>query len=245
MAKVMLIDDELETLEIHKSYLENEHEVYAYSSGSEALDYVPFVKPDVILLDIEMPFMDGFEVLEQLREMKDSTDVPIIGVTGQKDKTTAINFLGKGAIAYLMKPVERNMFVERVNDILKKAEEKKSKKKILLVDDELESLLLYKSLLQEEYNVMALNSSKTAMAYLQKYVPDLIILDYHMPLYNGKAIYQMISKMDRLKNTAVFFLTGTTDNEELLECATLLTQGVVLKSAGKDALMEKVKNILG
>ena len=61
MAKVMLIDDELETLEIHKSYLENEHEVYAYSSGSEALDYVPFVKPDVILLDIEMPFMDGFE----------------------------------------------------------------------------------------------------------------------------------------------------------------------------------------
>ena len=245
VAKVLLIDDELETLEIHKSYLEAEHHVYTFSSGAEALDNIPLIKPDVIVLDIEMPFLDGFEVLERLREMKDATDVPVIGVTGQKNKTTALNFLGKGAVAYLTKPVGKSVLTERVNEVLKKAEEKKTKKKILFVDDEIESLLLYKAVLQEDYNVMALNSSKTALAYLQKFVPDLIILDYQMPLYNGKALYQMISKMDRLKNVSVLFLTGTTDKDVLLECATLLPQGVVLKSAGKEALLEKVKSILG
>ena len=239
----MLIDDELETLEIHKSYLEGEHEVYAFSTGTEALDQVSVIKPDIILLDIEMPFLDGFEVLERIKEIRDGVEIPIVGVTGQKNKTTALNFLGKGGVAYLTKPVEKQLIQERVNEILQQTEEKKNRKKILLVDDELESLLVYKTVLQEKYNVMALNSSKTALAYLQKFVPDLIVLDYQMPLYNGRALYQMISKMERLKDVPVLFLTGTTDREILMECATMLPQGVVLKSAGKDALLERVESV--
>lgn len=245
LGKIMLIDDELETLEIHKSYLEDEHEVYAFSSGADALAQIVDVKPDIILLDIEMPFLDGFEVLERIRELRDGAEIPIVGVTGQKNKTTALNFLGKGGVAYLTKPVEKKLMQEKVNEILQKTEERKNRKKILLVDDELESLLIYKTVLQEKYNVMALNSSKTALAYLQKFVPDLIVLDYQMPLYNGRALYQMISKMERLKDVPVLFLTGTTDKEVLLECATLLPQGVILKAAGKDALLERIKSIIG
>lgn len=245
MGKVMLIDDELETLEIYKGYLEDEHEVYAFSAGAEALAQIVDVKPDIILLDIEMPFLDGFEVLERIREIRDGAEIPIVGVTGQKNRTTALNFLGKGGTAYLTKPVAKNLMQEKVNEILQKTEEKKTRKKVLLVDDELESLLVYKTVLQERYNVMALNSSKTALAYLQKFEPDLIVLDYQMPLYNGRALYQMISKMERLKDIPVLFLTGSTDKESLLECATLLPQGLVLKSAGKDALLEKVKSVLG
>ena len=245
MGKVMLIGDELETLEIFKGYLEDEHEVYAFSAGAEALEQIVEIKPDIILLDIEMPFLDGFEVLERIREIRDGAEIPIVGVNGQKNRTTALNFLGKGGAAYLTKPVSKNLMQDKVREILQKTEEKKTRKKILLVDDELESLLVYKTILQEKYNVMALNSSKTALAYLQKFVPDLIVLDYQMPLYNGRALYQMISKMERLKDIPVLFLTGSTDKESLLECATLLPQGLVLKSAGKDALLDKVNSILG
>lgn len=245
MGKIMLIDDEPESLEIHKSYLEAEHSVYTFDSGKEALDSLAEIKPDVILLDIEMPFFNGFEVLERLHEMKEGAQIPVIGVTGQKNKTIALNFLGKGGVAYLMKPVEKKVLQERVREVLQKEAEKKNKKNVLFVDDELESLLLYKTALQDDYNVMALSSGKTALAYLQKFTPDLIILDYQMPLYNGRALYQMISKMESLKEVPVLFLTGTTEKEVLVECATLLPQGVVLKSAGKQALLDKVKNILG
>lgn len=244
MGKVLIIDDELETLEIHKAYLEAEHTVYTYPSGAEALDHIMQIKPDIILLDIEMPFMDGFQVLEWLRERKECAQIPVVGVTGQRDKATALKFIGKGGAAYLMKPVEKNTMLERVREILHEEEDKKSKKKVLIVDDELESLLLYKNVLQEEYNVTALNSGKMAIEYLQKFEPDLIILDYQMPLYNGRAVYQMIRKMERVGNVPVIFLTGTTEKEVLVECAALMPQGVVLKAAGKDALLAKVKDVL-
>lgn len=244
MAKVLIIDDELETLEIHKTFLQAEHEVFMFQSGLDALNEMTRIAPDIILLDIEMPFMDGFEVLERLRGRKEWAQIPVVGVTGQKDKTTALNFMGKGGVAYLMKPVEKNLMLERIREILRKQEEKKAKKKILIVDDELESLLLYKNILQEQYNVMPLNSGKLAIEYLQKFVPDLIILDYQMPLYNGRAVYQMIRKMERLEDIPIIFLTGTTEREVLVECATLMPQGVVLKAAGKDALLEKVRSVL-
>lgn len=244
MGKVLIIDDELETLEIHKAYLKAEHEVYMFQSGAEALDQMAKIVPDIILLDIEMPFMDGFEVLERLRGRKEYAEIPVVGVTGQKDKTTALNFIGKGAASYLMKPVEKNLMLERIREILHKQQEKKAKKKILIVDDELESLLVYKNILQEQYNVMPLNSGKLAIEYLQKFVPDLIILDYQMPLFNGRAVYQMIRKMERLEAVPVIFLTGTTEREVFVECATLGSEGVVLKSAGKGALLEKVRSVL-
>ena len=52
MAKVLIIDDELETLEIHKTYLQAEHEVFMFQSGAEALDQMTKIAPDIILLDI-------------------------------------------------------------------------------------------------------------------------------------------------------------------------------------------------
>ena len=243
MGRIVIIDDDIVTLEIHRTYLSGAHQVYTFDNGHEALERMGEIRPDVILLDIEMPFIGGFEVLEKLRLMKDCAQIPVIGVTGQKDKVTALRFLGKGAVAYLTKPIEKQLLLAKVEEVLLEEQAKKDKKKILLVDDETESLLFYKMALQEAYNVTTLNSSKNALEYLQKFVPDLIILDYQMPLYNGRALYQMISKMERLANVPVIFLTGTTERDVLIECATLKPRAVVLKRAGREALLEKVKSV--
>lgn len=244
MGKVLLIDDEVEALEIYKAYLETEHRVYTYQSGAEALAAVSEIKPDVILLDIEMPFMDGFRVLEWMREHKEFVSIPVIGVTGQRNKATALKFIGSGGVAYLMKPVARSVLLERVREVIDGETRKKDKKRVLLVDDEVESLLFYKTILEEEYNVVALNSGKLAIEYLQKFIPDLIVLDYQMPLYNGGTVYQILRKMSRLDDVPVVFLTGTTENEVLMDCVTLIPEGVVRKAAGREALLEKVRDLL-
>lgn len=243
MGRVVIIDDDIITLEIHKKYLENYHTVYTFDKGQDALEYISEIRPDVILLDIEMPGMDGFELLKRLHVMKDCAEIPVIGVSGQQDKVTALRFMGEGATTYLIKPVEKQLLLEKVEEVMKKSSEQRDKKKILLVDDEPESLLFYKSALQEDYSVVTLNSSKLALEYLQKFVPDMIILDYQMPLFNGRALYQIISKMERLADVPVVFLTGTTEREVLLECAALHPRAVVLKSTGKEGLLEKIKGI--
>lgn len=245
MGKIVIVDDEIESLEIHKGYLEEEHTVITFQYSTEALEEMARIKPDVILMDIEMPFLNGFEMLERLHDIKECAEIPILGVTGQSSKASVLNFLGKGGAGYLTKPVEKKVLQEKVRELIVQEEEKKIRKKILIVDDELESLYMFKNILEKKYNVMALNSGKMAIEYLQKFVPDLIILDYQMPLYSGKATYQVIKNMESQKEVPIMFLTGTQDKETLMECAALKPEGMVLKTAGRDALLEKVASLLG
>lgn len=243
MAKVMLIDDELETLEIHEEYLNNEHEVFPYNSGSNAIDDFHKVNPDIILLDIEMPFMDGFQVLEKLQGVMGFDKVPIVGVTGQNSKATVLKFIGKGGTSYLAKPVGKQAMLDKVNEILAKAKDIATKPKVLLVDDELESLTLTKSMLEPDYDVMALNSSKLALEYISKVVPDVVILDYHMPLYDGRTLSQMIKKMEKLKDVPIMYLTSEQPSV-IVAAGAPLPDAIVLKSAGKESLIEKLESIL-
>lgn len=244
MAKIMMIDDEPETLEIYKCYLQDEYMLFPYHTGEEALRDVQEIRPDIILLDIEMPYMDGFKVLEFLRSSSELAQIPVIGVTGQRSKTTALKFLGKGAAAYILKPVSKDELRSKIREVYEKELEKRSKKKILIVDDEIESLLYYKTLLSEDYNVMGLSSGKAALDYLLKVVPDLIILDYQMPLFNGKQLLQIIRTMEKVKQVPVVFLTGTSNKEIILACAEVEVEGVLSKNLTKEELLLRISEIV-
>lgn len=244
MARIMMIDDEPETLEIYKCYLQNDFVLFPYHTGAEALRDVQEVHPDLILLDIEMPYMDGFKVLEYLKSSGELSQIPVIGVTGQRSKTVALKFLGKGAAAYVTKPVSRDDLRNKIREVYDKEQEKRNKKKILIVDDEIESLLYYKTLLSEEYNVMGLSSGKAALDYLCKVVPDLIILDYQMPLFTGKQLLQIIRTMEKVKHVPVVFLTGTSDKEIILACAEVDVEGVLSKKQKKEELLLRIEEIM-
>lgn len=138
-----------------------------------------------------------------------------------------------------------NMDVGRERAAVGQAGETSGKKHILIVDDNPNELKTLRYYLQDSYKVTVITSGKTAVEFLSKYTPDLILLDYLMPEHNGAAVLKDIQSRDETKDIPVLFLTGRTDAETIRECLTLRPAGYIVKPVAKDALLAKMREALG
>ncbi len=103
--KVLVVDDELEVRQILQEFLAHRgYEVYAAESGPEALNALDTFKPDVVLLDMLMPGMDGVETLKRIVALQPT--LPVIMVTANADVGITSKLLGLGAADYIPKPFD-------------------------------------------------------------------------------------------------------------------------------------------
>ena len=117
---IMIVDDEPDTVELVKLVLETEgYETSAAYSGSEALEKIKTKKPDMILLDIMMPLMDGWAVRTKLSEENETKDIPIIMLTAKAQPIDRMIGLHVVEVAdYITKPFGRRELVDRVRAVL-------------------------------------------------------------------------------------------------------------------------------
>lgn len=112
MSRILIIEDEAEIAELEKDYLEiNDYEVEMESTGDAGLARALAEKFDLIILDLMLPGMDGFEICKKIREEK---NIPILMVSAKKDDIDKIRGLGLGADDYLTKPFSPSELVARV-----------------------------------------------------------------------------------------------------------------------------------
>ena len=119
-----------------------------------------------------------------------------------------------------------------------------NRKHILIIDDDVNMLKTLRYYLQDAYKVTVINSGKVAIEFLLKYTPDLILLDYMMPMYNGAAVMKIIKSREATRDIPVFFLTGQTDKSTVMECLSLKPAGYIVKPVARDALLAKMANAL-
>lgn len=243
--RVLAVDDDEGALEIIKMYLEDIAQVATVSSGKEALQYVQDYPVDIILLDITMPVMDGFKTLEKFRNLKESINVPVVFVTGRSDRITVMNSGLMGVDGYLVKPVDKLALRQKVLEICQKRNKESSKKTILAIDDDMAYLKLINSYLCDSYNVVMINSAKLALNYLGKHIPDLILLDYKMPLYNGGNVLSMIQKNSDVRDVPVIMVSGVIDKQVLKECYPYKPAACLIKPVSREMLIENVEKALG
>ena len=118
--KILVVDDEPRNLRLMEAMLMPlGYEVIVAGDGEEALEKVREIPPDVILLDVMMPRMDGFEVARRLKEDEETTVVPIVMVTALRDVADRVKALEVGADDFLSKPVERTELRARVQSLVK------------------------------------------------------------------------------------------------------------------------------
>lgn len=116
MAKrILVVDDEKEIVEFSKNRLEKEgYEIRTAYDGAQTLERAK-ERPDLILLDIAMPGMDGLEVLRKLKKNTDTQHIPVIMVTAHGDSKLIFETQTLGAMDYIIKPFELKDLLELIN----------------------------------------------------------------------------------------------------------------------------------
>ena len=156
----------------------------------------------------------------------------------------------------LIRPVKNMVIMEAVcrrlgldeKEVQKEAKEERkeieNKKRILVVDDNGTTLRTMKAMLENTYEVAVAISGAQAMTSIGKKRPDLILLDYEMPICDGKMTLEMIRADDDMKNIPVVFLTAVNDRANIESVLKLKPAGYFLKPAVKDRLLAEIEKIL-
>ena len=119
-SKILIVDDNQQNCELLDAYLADEgYEMLVANDGHEALERVAENQPDLILLDIMMPNMSGFEVCKQLKENPTTRDIPIIVVTALNESSDYERGMEAGADDFLTRPFNRVEFIARVRSLLR------------------------------------------------------------------------------------------------------------------------------
>jgi len=117
-ACILVVDDDVMNLRIAEKMLESQFHIECVKSGREALEFVERVIPNLILLDLHMPGMDGFQVIEALRAEEKYREIPVIFLTADSDRNTEVKGFREGALDFIAKPFIADITISRVNRIL-------------------------------------------------------------------------------------------------------------------------------
>jgi twitching motility two-component system response regulator PilH len=119
MAQILIVDDSPTEVHILSSMLEkNGHTVITASNGEEGIAQARAAKPDLILMDVVMPGMNGFQATRQLTKDAETAEIPIIIVTTKDQETDRVWGLRQGAKDYVTKPIEEAVLSEKINALL-------------------------------------------------------------------------------------------------------------------------------
>ena len=116
--KIIIVDDNKSYLSVVRNLLKSFYEVYPAPSAEKLFKIAEKFIPDLILLDVNMPDMDGFQAIEVLKENPRYKDIPVVFLTAKDDEESAIKGLELGAADYVNKPFYGPLLLRRISNIL-------------------------------------------------------------------------------------------------------------------------------
>ena len=226
---------------IKKQLEEYGYNVYLVAPNTDEMDKI---KDHLGLILLYLDFSVGEDVKPYiyLRDRSIETDVPIWIIGNNETISSVERIIPKHSIQQrLLRPINVKDVSEQIHNFLKE-ESGKEKKKILVVDDSGTMLRSIKSWLGDKYQVALANSGTMAIKYLTLNRPDLVLLDYDMPICNGKQVFEMMKTESEFSDIPVIFLTGRSDKESVLEIVSLKPDGYLLKSTEPYLIVKSIQD---
>ncbi len=204
---ILIVDDDPEIVkDISEYFNEAGYKTITATSGEEALELAEKHQPFAITLDVIMPEMDGWEVLQKLKTNTKTQNIPVIVVTVSDDKDTGFAL---GAVGYINKPVNKNLLISEIKKL------NKTPDSVMIVDDnDFELKQMAEIIEAENINTILAHGGEESIKLLEEKVPDILVLDLLMPGMDGFQVLEKIRKNPETKNLPVIIVTAKDITEE-------------------------------
>ncbi len=205
---ILVVEDDRDIANLLRIYLERDgHRVLIAHRGEEALRLAREAHPGLITLDIMLPDIDGFTLLEQLKKDHRTADIPVVVISVVPDREKGLRL---GAVDYLNKPIEEKRLIEVVRRILHR------RGLILVVDDDRDNLALMREVLRRYgFSVQTTGQGKRALQIARETHPALILLDLKLRDVDGYQVLRNLKSDPRTQDIPVVIMGGSVTDEEL------------------------------
>ena len=189
--QILMLEDDLAVLNmVSKQLTSDGYYMIPLVDGHTAIETCHLKQPDLVITDLNMPGMDGFEFIRQLRQEQFKAPIVVISGMGRAKGEEAVK---AGANTYLLKPVDRKLLLSVVRQEIVAARTPPPKKHILVFEDEpMAQRLLHATLEPAGFRVTTAESGVAALEVLENDPPDLVISDLVVPGMNG---IELVTKM--------------------------------------------------
>ncbi len=237
---VMVVDDDPVVLDLMKLYLGAKYRVIALNSAADALAKLDLVTPDIILLDIAMPDMDGKELFRRIKRMELCENIPILFQTGMAGINTVRECVKLGAAGFVIKPIQKPVLLERIEETLYPPEKDVITNNRVFVCEEFDFLYtLICGYLKDDYDVRRGEAVMQTINEIEDFLPGYMIIDFD----NSAYILSRIREKTNQFRVPVILLTrdpmAASVLSEMNKPNTYLTQLPMTK----ESLIETMKSI--
>ncbi|WP_286945559.1 response regulator [Acetobacterium sp. UBA5834] len=229
---LMVEDSEPAVIQIRDLLAESGHTIKVARNAQEAFEIMEEVIPDAMVLDLMMPGIDGFELLQTLREAEATAHVPVLILTAKHITQDELNCLTRNNIHQLIQKgdVNRDELKKAIDSMLYPVTHKKEikprkprtdqrKPLVLAVEDNPDNMITVKALLSDHFRVLEAADGQESIEMAKQFVPDLILMDIALPGIDGVQAFKAIRAVPGLEKIPIIALTAsamTQDREGIL-----------------------------
>lgn len=255
MKKILLVGKLNSVVKETNRFLSQYFHVQLCSENANVFEgMLKIVNPDLVLISLIGAYDIDTSIFFALSDKY--ADIPVLTIGTKEESSTFFKYYEDGQFENLVRPVENTLILDAVcrrlaldvKELEKAAKEKQKetseKKRILVVDDNGTALRTMKAMLEDQYEVTLAVSGAQALTSIGKTRPDLILLDYEMPICDGKMTLEMIRADDDMKDIPVVFLTAVNDRANIEAVLKLKPAGYFLKPPAKNLLLAEIEKIL-
>jgi two-component system, cell cycle response regulator len=265
-ARILVIEDNPENLDL-MTYLLTAfgHTAMRAMDGEQGLQLALREKPDLILCDLQMPRVDGFEVARRVRENPQLSQVPLVAVTAYAMRDDRDKVMTAGFDGYITKPIVPEEFVTRTERFLSaelrsmarppatgsqpespKPSQQNTRATVLAVDDRPVNLNLVQSTLEPSgYKVIAVETVQEALRVAKQDPPDLILSDVHLPKEGGFEFLEAVRRDPDLKALPFILMSSTVSDAGAAKSAMALgATRILFRPLEPEVLLREVEACL-